>query len=212
MLRYFISVILALIVYGVVFLLADRMIPRDQAGWLFSWPVRLVLIILLIMAFSRLWDWVKGSLRVKAKQAKAVNRLELSRDVREALAARTKLAGDNLATAAARLANRNLSISAEDARKLRESLDAFKEEFRSLPLGPGAEPGVSEERAGEFVKFDKSFLALIEEMAEHALELAEAAGDESPDELKSRISHFDETLERLRMLLQQRKEMILGLR
>ena len=212
MLRYFISVILALIVYGVVFLLADRLIPRDQAGWLFSWPVRLALVILLIMTFGRLGDWVAGLLKTKAKQAKAVNRIELSRDVREALAARTKLAGDNLATAAARLANRNLNVSAEDARKLRESLHAFREEFRSLPLGPATEPGISEERAGELVKFDKSFLALIEEMAEHGLELAEAASDESPDELKSRISHFDETLERLRMLLQQRKEMTLGLR
>ena len=206
--------ILALIVIAIINSIYGGQ-PEDQAvPWILTAGGRFALFLILTFLIWYIWNPVQKYIASRPKGSTA-QRIKLGKDVRSAFTSRARQAGDNLVTAAGRLADRGLDKSAEDARRLREEILSIGTELDSLPVGlspssTGAKLGTG--RAGEFVKFDKSLLALMEEVTDHTIELTGVVNDGEPDQIKARLGHLDETQRRLQQLIQERQEMGRGIR
>ena len=182
-----------------------------------SYPARILVFIcltaLLLPVFKYLLNF--QNLPKRPKRGSVDQRKALAGDIVQAFTERSRQTGDNLIEAAAILSKRGLGDLAEGARKTRDKLLAIGEELKlqnAESLGAFSGINVNSNRMGEIVMYDKSLLALVEETTENSVEFTRICRSDDAREIENQVNHYEETLLRMKMLVQDRREKIRGIR
>jgi hypothetical protein len=188
--------------------------------WVMTFPSRLLIFVILTGVIYAIWGFKWTGHRAtgatpKPDHKEAAKRMEFDRDVRTAFGSRMKITGEHLNKTAVALNNRNLPDLALKAKKIKDQSRLIGDRMSHQPCGPdpsGAKVKLTASRTGDIVEFDKKLLALAEENNDHAIELAGIAKDASLQVINGTLDALDETCSHLSVLLQEREEMIRGIR
>lgn len=205
--------LLSLILVSILYSIPNDVIP----AWMMSYPARILVFIcltaLLLPVFKYLLNF--QNLPKRPKRGSVDQRKALAGDIVQAFTERSRQTGDNLIEAAAILSKRGLGDLAEGARKTRDKLLAIGEELKlqnAESLGAFSGINVNSNRMGEIVMYDKSLLALVEETTENSVEFTRICRSDDAREIENQVNHYEETLLRMKMLVQDRREKIRGIR
>jgi hypothetical protein len=212
MTRFIISLIATIIIQVLFYQFIGAW--QNSPPWISNWAFKVLLFIGLFSLIRYAWTSIMGTQSEKVERENISDKMALDKDIRQAILDRSRLTEQHLAETCDKLDSTDQGSLAEEVRKVRNMVESFAKTLSAQPSGPGpasAGLNISSKDAERIISHDKGILAIIEEIADNAADLATNAGTNLNSD-KAAIAHVSESSRRLMDQVQTRSEIVKGIR